>query len=75
MHRVRAFQVTNNTLDYMAKEEDFGKSIGKDLEEGKMMRNGPLAFAGMTWRVSRHDRSFPQFLSGGLFFILLRTEN
>lgn len=31
-----AFQITDDTLDYMAKEEDFGKSIGKDLEEGKM---------------------------------------
>jgi octaprenyl-diphosphate synthase len=32
----KAFQITDDTLDYMAKEEDFGKSIGKDLEEGKM---------------------------------------
>ncbi len=31
-----AFQITDDTLDYMAKKEDFGKSIGKDLEEGKM---------------------------------------
>ena len=31
-----AFQITDDTLDYLAKEEDFGKSIGKDLEEGKM---------------------------------------
>jgi len=31
-----AFQITDDTLDYMAQEEDFGKSIGKDLEEGKM---------------------------------------
>lgn len=31
-----AFQITDDTLDYMAKEEDFGKAIGKDLEEGKM---------------------------------------
>ena len=31
-----AFQITDDTLDYMAREEDFGKSIGKDLEEGKM---------------------------------------
>ena len=30
------FQITDDTLDYMAREEDFGKSIGKDLEEGKM---------------------------------------
>lgn len=31
-----AFQITDDTLDYLAKEEDFGKAIGKDLEEGKM---------------------------------------
>ena len=31
-----AFQITDDTLDYMAKEEDFGKAVGKDLEEGKM---------------------------------------
>jgi octaprenyl-diphosphate synthase len=31
-----AFQITDDTLDYTAREEDFGKSIGKDLEEGKM---------------------------------------
>lgn len=31
-----AFQITDDTLDYMAREEDFGKSIGKDLEEGKL---------------------------------------
>jgi octaprenyl-diphosphate synthase len=31
-----AFQIADDTLDYMAVEEDFGKSIGKDLEEGKM---------------------------------------
>jgi octaprenyl-diphosphate synthase len=31
-----AFQMTDDTLDYMAKEKEFGKSVGKDLEEGKM---------------------------------------
>lgn len=31
-----AFQMTDDTLDYMAKEKEFGKSIGKDMEEGKM---------------------------------------
>jgi octaprenyl-diphosphate synthase len=31
-----AFQITDDTLDYTAREETFGKSIGKDLEEGKM---------------------------------------
>ena len=38
-----AFQITDDTLDYMAKEEDFGKSVGKDLEEGKMTL--PLIYA------------------------------
>jgi octaprenyl-diphosphate synthase len=38
-----AFQITDDTLDYMAREEDFGKSIGKDLEEGKMTL--PLIYA------------------------------
>lgn len=31
-----AFQITDDTLDYTAQEADFGKTIGKDLEEGKM---------------------------------------
>jgi octaprenyl-diphosphate synthase len=31
-----AFQITDDTLDYTALEAEFGKSIGKDLEEGKM---------------------------------------
>jgi octaprenyl-diphosphate synthase len=31
-----AFQLMDDTLDYVAKEEDFGKSIGHDLEEGKV---------------------------------------
>jgi octaprenyl-diphosphate synthase len=31
-----AFQITDDTLDYIAKEEEFGKVIGKDLEEGKI---------------------------------------
>ncbi len=38
-----AFQITDDTLDYMAREQEFGKSIGKDLEEGKMTL--PLIFA------------------------------
>jgi octaprenyl-diphosphate synthase len=38
-----AFQITDDTLDYMAREKDFGKSIGKDLEEGKMTL--PLIYA------------------------------
>ncbi len=31
-----AFQITDDTLDYVAKEEEFGKAVGKDLEEGKI---------------------------------------
>jgi octaprenyl-diphosphate synthase len=38
-----AFQITDDTLDYMAEEKDFGKSIGMDLEEGKMTL--PLIYA------------------------------
>jgi octaprenyl-diphosphate synthase len=37
-----AFQITDDVLDYMAKGEEFGKSIGKDLEEGKITL--PLIF-------------------------------
>lgn len=31
-----AFQITDDTLDYTAQRDEFGKAIGKDLEEGKM---------------------------------------
>jgi octaprenyl-diphosphate synthase len=31
-----AFQMTDDTLDYVAQEAEFGKTIGKDLEEGKL---------------------------------------
>jgi len=31
-----AFQLMDDSLDYVASEEEFGKSIGHDLEEGKM---------------------------------------
>jgi octaprenyl-diphosphate synthase len=31
-----AFQLTDDTLDYVAEEEEFGKSIGMDLKEGKI---------------------------------------
>lgn len=31
-----AFQLMDDTLDYIADEKDFGKSIGHDLEEGKV---------------------------------------
>jgi octaprenyl-diphosphate synthase len=37
-----AFQITDDVLDYTAKGKDFGKSIGKDLEEGKITL--PLIF-------------------------------
>jgi octaprenyl-diphosphate synthase len=37
-----AFQITDDVLDYMAKRKEFGKSIGKDLEEGKITL--PLIF-------------------------------
>ncbi len=31
-----AFQITDDTLDYVANEEEFGKTIGQDLREGKL---------------------------------------
>ncbi|GFE59411.1 polyprenyl synthetase family protein [Geobacter sp. AOG1] len=31
-----AFQLMDDTLDYVANEDEFGKSIGHDLEEGKI---------------------------------------
>ncbi len=31
-----AFQIVDDTLDYVASETEFGKSIGHDLEEGKI---------------------------------------
>jgi len=31
-----AFQIVDDALDYTAKKEEFGKAIGKDLDEGKM---------------------------------------
>jgi octaprenyl-diphosphate synthase len=31
-----AFQMTDDTLDYMAEEALFGKTVGKDLQEGKL---------------------------------------
>ena len=37
-----AFQITDDILDYTAKGKAFGKSIGKDLEEGKITL--PLIF-------------------------------
>ncbi len=31
-----AFQITDDTLDYLANEEEFGKSVGQDFQEGKI---------------------------------------
>jgi len=31
-----AFQITDDTLDYVAQVNEFGKAVGKDLEEGKL---------------------------------------
>lgn len=31
-----AFQIADDVLDYRAEEKEFGKSLGKDLEEGKV---------------------------------------
>jgi octaprenyl-diphosphate synthase len=31
-----AFQITDDTLDYVAREEEFGKAIGQDLREWKL---------------------------------------
>jgi len=31
-----AYQLMDDTLDYVSTEEEFGKTIGKDLEEGKI---------------------------------------
>ncbi|MBN1472023.1 MAG: polyprenyl synthetase family protein [Syntrophaceae bacterium] len=38
-----AFQITDDILDYISRGKDFGKSLGKDLEEGKITL--PLIFA------------------------------
>jgi octaprenyl-diphosphate synthase len=38
-----AFQLTDDTLDYMADEEEFGKALGMDLKEGKITL--PLIYA------------------------------
>lgn len=31
-----AFQITDDTLDYVGQEEEFGKAIGQDLRDGKL---------------------------------------
>ena len=38
-----AFQITDDVLDYTAEGKEFGKSVGKDLEEGKITL--PLIYA------------------------------
>ena len=43
MNAGMAFQITDDVLDYTARGGDFGKLIGKDLEEGKITL--PLIFA------------------------------
>lgn len=43
MNAGMAFQITDDVLDYAARGKDFGKLIGKDLEEGKITL--PLIFA------------------------------
>ena len=50
-----AFQITDDTLDYMAQEQEFGKSIGKDLEEGKMTL--PLIFALKSAKQEEKDKA------------------
>ena len=47
-----AFQVMDDTLDYVADEKEFGKSIGHDLEEGKVT----LPLIHMLGRCSREER-------------------
>jgi len=39
-----AFQLTDDTLDYVAREDDFGKIIGMDLKEGKITLPLIMAF-------------------------------
>jgi len=36
LHIGYAFQIVDDTLDYTAKEDTFGKAVGKDLQEGKI---------------------------------------
>lgn len=38
-----AFQIADDTLDYMAQREDLGKTVGDDFREGKM--TAPVLFA------------------------------
>ena len=58
-----AFQITDDTLDYTALEEEFGKNIGKDLEEGKMTL--PLIHTLKHCSPSERDRIRTIIESGG----------
>ncbi len=48
------FQLTDDTLDYVGVEEDFGKTIGMDVREGKMTL--PLIWSLQNSPSSRADR-------------------
>lgn len=48
------FQLTDDTLDYVGVEEDFGKTIGMDIREGKMTL--PLIWALRQCSPSERDR-------------------
>jgi len=49
-----AFQITDDTLDYVADEEEFGKAIGQDLKEGKLT----LPLIRTIKKCSSEERSF-----------------
>ena len=48
------FQLTDDTLDYVAVEEDFGKTIGMDIREGKMTL--PLIWSLKQCKTSERER-------------------
>lgn len=49
-----AFQLMDDLLDYTASEADFGKSIGHDLDEGKLTL--PLIYALRQCSPQEHDQ-------------------
>jgi octaprenyl-diphosphate synthase len=49
-----AFQITDDTLDYAADQSRLGKTLGKDLEEGKVTL--PLIYLMRKVRDDEHDR-------------------
>lgn len=59
----KAFQITDDTLDYMAREREFGKAIGKDLEEGKMTL--PLIYTLKQCRAEERDKAAQLLASKG----------